>query len=164
SNFITKPLFHIISSKDEGKRIVEFVNNINETGVVDFTNKEISSYTLFQEKIVDRYNFTFEASVSAMHFKQFRNRLLYSFDKAYEFTTVGNKPESFFAFANGVVIDDQIREVDEYGIVQVKDQEFKKETDKIDLFYTPSCSKIKLGNRDDDDSFEGVRSFVYKDS
>ncbi|AXP79210.1 DNA primase [Mariniflexile rhizosphaerae] len=164
SNFITKPLFHIISSKDEGKRIIEFTNNINETGVVDFTNKEISSYTLFQEKIVDRYNFTFEASVSALNFKQYRNRLLYSFDKAYEFTTLGQQPEGFFAFANGVVLKDEFREVDDYGIVQVKDQEFNKEGDKIDLFYSPSCSKVNLGNRDDDDSFESVRSFVYKES
>lgn len=164
SNFITKPLFHIISSKDEGKRIIEFTNNINETGVVDFTNKEISSYTLFQEKIVDRYNFTFEASVSALNFKQFRNKLLYSFEKAYEFTTLGQQPEGFFAFANGVVLKDEFREVDDYGIVQVKDQEFNKEGDKIDLFYSPSCSKINLGNRDDDDSFEGVRSFIYKES
>lgn len=164
SNFITKPLFHIISSQDEGKRIIEFTNNINETGVVDFTNKEISSYTLFQEKIVDRYNFTFEASVTAFNFKQFRNRLLYSFDKAYEFTTLGQQPEGFFAFANGVVLKDEFREVDEYGIVQVKDQDFNKEGDKIDLFYSPSCSKVNLGNRDDDDSYEGVRSFVYKKS
>lgn len=165
SNFVTEPLFHIISSKDEGKRIIEFTNNINETGVVDFTNKEISSYTLFQEKIVDRYNFTFEASVTANHFKQFRNKLLYSFDKAYEFTTLGQQPEGFFAFANGVVLKDgTFREVNEYGIVQVKDQDFNKEGDKIDLFYSPSCSKVNLGNRDDDDNYEGVRSFVYKES
>src|SRR5690606_36772454 len=118
SNFIVNPLFHIISSQDEGKRILELTNNIGETGVVDFTNKEISSYTLFQEKIVDRYNFTFEASVSAFNFKQFRNRLLYSFDKAYEFTTLGQQPEGFFAFANGVVLGDEFRGVDEYGIVQ----------------------------------------------
>ncbi|WP_417200074.1 DNA primase [Bizionia sp.] len=164
TNFTVKPLFHIISSQDEGKRILELTNNINEIGVVDFTNKEISSFTMFQEKIVDRYNFAFEPAVTAFHFKQFRNRLLYSFDKAYEFTTLGQQPEGFFAFANGVVLDDEFREVDEYGIVQVKDQNFKDDKTKIDLFYSPSCSKVNLGNRDDDDSYEGVRSFVYKQS
>ncbi len=165
SNFVTNPLFHIISSQDEGKRIIEFTNNINETGVVDFTNKEISSYTLFQEKIVDRYNFTFEAQVTAFNFKQYRNRLLYSFNKAYEFTTLGQQPEGFFAFANGVVLKDgTFREVDEYGTVQVKDQGFNKDGNNIDLFYSPSCSKVNLGNRDDDDNYEGVRSFVYKES
>lgn len=164
TNFTVKPLFHIISSKDEGKRILEMTNDINECGVVDFTNKEISSFTLFQEKIVDSYNFAFEPSVSAFHFKQFRNRLLYSFDKAYELTTLGQQPEGFFAFANGVVIGDEFRPVNEYGIVEVKDQKFEKDEEKIDLFYSPSCSKVNLGNRDDDDNYEGVRNFQYAES
>jgi DNA primase catalytic core len=164
TNFITKPLFHIISSRDEGKRILEITNDTGEVGVVDFTNKEISSFTMFQEKIVDGHNFAFEPACTAFNFKQFRNRLLYSFDKAYEFTTLGQQPEGFFAFPNGVVLGSEFRAVDEYGIVQVKDQELKKGKEKIDLFYSPSCSKVNLSGRDDDDSHEGVRSFMYKES
>lgn len=164
TNFIPKPLFHIISSKDEGKRIIEISNDMGEVGVVDFNNKEINSFTMFQEKIVDGHNFAFEPSATAFNFKQFRNRLLYSFDKAYEFTTLGQQPEGFFAFANGVVIGDEFRPVNEYGIVEVKDQDLKKGKEKIDLFYSPSCSKVNLAGREDDDSYEGVRSFSYKES
>ncbi|WP_026755064.1 DNA primase [Sediminibacter sp. Hel_I_10] len=164
TNFTVNPLFHIISSKNDGKRILEMKNDIGEVGVVDFTNKEISSFNLFQEKIVDSHNFAFEPAVSAYNFKQFRNRLLYSFDKAYEFTTLGQQPEGFYAFANGVVLGDEFREVDEYGIVEVKDQNFQKDKSKIDLFYSPAFSKVNLGNREDDDSYEGVRSFTYINS
>lgn len=164
TNFISKPLFHIISSRDEGKRILELSNDIGEVGVVDFTNKEISSFTMFQEKIVDGHNFAFEPATTAFNFKQYRNRLLYSFDKAYEFTTLGQQPEGFFAFPNGVVLGSEFRAVDEYGIVQVKDQNLTKGKEKIDLFYSPSCSKVNISGRDDDDSHEGVRSFMFKES
>jgi DNA primase len=166
TNFIVNPLFVIRSTKGEGKRLIEFVNKVGEETVFALNNKEISNFSQFKEKIVDGYNFTFEGSVDNIQFTQFRNRLLYNFRSAHELFTLGQQPEGFFAFANGVVYNSEFFPVDEYGIVDVEipaDEERKKPAIK-ETFYSPAFSKINLGGREDDDAFEGVREFAFKES
>lgn len=164
ANFICNPLFVIRSNKGEGKRLIEFENNMNERTVLALNNKEISNFNQFKERIIDGYNFTFDGKTSAYHFTQFRNKLLYNFDTAYELTTLGQQPEGFWAFANGVVFDSKFWQVDEYGIVKVEIEEDLDEGIKAfkEMFYSPAFSKINISGRDDEDMFEGVRDFVYK--
>lgn len=166
TNFIVNPLFVIRSAKGEGKRLIEFVNGVGEETVFALNNKEISNFSQFKEKIVDGYNFTFEGAVDNLQFTQFRNRLLYNFKMAHELFTLGQQPEGFFAFANGVVYNSEFFPVNEYGIVDVAidaDEEKKKPAIK-ETFYSPAFSKINLGGREDDDVFEGVREFAFKES
>jgi DNA primase len=166
TNFIVNPLFVIRSAKGEGKRLIEFKNGVGEETVFALNNKEISNFSLFKERIVDGYNFTFEGKVNGIHFTQFRNRLLYNFRMAHELFTLGQQPEGFFAFANGVVYNSEFFPVDDYGIVDVEieaDEEKKKPALK-ETFYSPAFSKINIGGREDDDAYEGVREFAYKES
>jgi len=166
TNFIAQPLYMIKSGKGDGKRLIEFINDIGEKGIIELHNKEINGFTLFQDKIVDGYNYTFTPAASAFHFKQFKNKLLYNFKPAWELTTLGQQPEGFFAFGNGVVMDGQFFEVDPYGIIEVNieaDEENKK-PERKEFFYSPAFSKYHTESRSDDDSHEGVRNFAYKES
>lgn len=167
TNFIATPLYMIKSGKTgDGKRLVEFTNDIGETGIIELNNKEINGFTLFQDRIVDGFNFTFTGAVSAFHYKQYKNKMLYNFKPAWELSTLGQQPEGFFAFANGVVVDGQFFPVDEYGIIEVnleEDLENKKPA-RLEHFYSPAFSKFHTSARADDDSHEGVRAFAYKES
>ncbi|MHA3788294.1 DNA primase [Flavobacterium hauense] len=167
TNFVINPLFVVRSAKGEGKRLIEFCNKVGENTVFALNNKEISNFGQFKEKIVDGFNFTFESGVSNVHFTQFRNRLLYNFRTAHELYTLGQQPEGFYAFANGVVYNSEFFPVDDYGIVDVVVKEADEEKgieQKIETFYSPAFSKINLGGREDDDAFEGVREFAFKPS
>lgn len=166
TNFIINPLFVIRSAKGEGKRLIEFANKMGEVTVFALNNKEISNFGQFKERIVDGFNFTFEGRVNNLHFTQFKNRLLYNFKTAHELYTLGQQPEGFYAFANGVVYNNEFFKVDEYGIVDVvieAEEEGKAPVIK-ETFYSPAFSKINANVRADNDAFEGVREFAYKES
>ncbi|WP_445458397.1 DNA primase [Flavobacterium sp. HNIBRBA15423] len=166
ANFICNPLFVIRSAKNEGKRLIEFENSVGEKTVFAMNNKEISNYAQFKEKILDGYNFTFDGKTTNYHFTQFRNRMLYNFDVANELRTLGKQKEGFFSTADGVIFDKKFWPVDEYGIVQVEIEEDVEERVKAykNMFYLPAFSKVNIGNREDDDDYESVRNFVYKES
>lgn len=166
ANFTCNPLFVIKSSKGQGKRLIEFENSVGEKTVFSLDNKEISNFTQFKEKIVDGYNFTFDGKTSNYHFTQFKNKMLYQFNTADELLTYGYQKEGFLAFANGIAIDQQFWGVDDYGMVNVEIEEDKEEGIKgyKNMFYSPPFSKINIGNREDDDSYEGVRKFVFLES
>lgn len=169
ANFVCNPLFVVRSTKGEGKRLIEFENSVGEKTVFSLNNKEVSNFAQFKEKIVDGYNFTFDGKTTNYHFTQFKNKLLYQFRTADELTTLGYQREGFFAFANGVVFNKNFYQVDDYGIVEVELLE-EKQDDVVtqpyykNMFYSPAFSKINVGNREDDDMYEGVRNFVYKES
>lgn len=164
ANFICNPLFVIRSNKGEGKRLIEFENDMGEKTVFALNKKEVSNFSQFKETILDGYNFTFDGKTTNYHFTQFRNKMLYNFKTAHELTTLGQQPEGFWAFANGVVFDSKFWEVDEYGIVEVDIEEDVEEGIKAfkEMFYSPAFSKINLNGRDDEDLYEAVRDFVYK--
>lgn len=166
ANFICDPLFVIRSAKNEGKRLIEFENAVGEKTVFAMNNKEISNYTQFKEKILDGYNFTFDGKTTNYHFTQFRNRMLYNFKIANEMRTLGKQKEGFYSLANGVIFDKKFWPVDEYGIVEVIIEEDKEEGIKAyqNMFYLPAFSKVNIGTREDDDEFESVRSFVFKEA
>lgn len=166
TNFICNPLFTIQAGKTEGKRLIEFENSVGEKTVIPMNNKEVSNYSQFKERIVDGCNFTFDGKTTNFHFTQFRNRLLYNFEKAFELTTLGYQKEGFFAFANGVVINQNFFKTDDYGMVKVEIEEDVEEGIKPykNMFYSPAYSNINSLFREDDDSYEGVRKFIYKES
>jgi DNA primase len=166
TNFVLNPLFVIRSAKGEGKRLIEFSNKVGENTVFALNNKEISNFGQFKERIVDGFNFTFEGRVNNLHFTQFKNRLLYNFKTAHELYTLGQQPEEFYAFANGVVYNNEFFQVDEYGIVDVEiegDEQHKLPAIK-ETFYSPAFSRINANVRQDNDAFEGVREFAFKES
>ena len=165
-NFLVNPLFVIRSSKNEGKRLIEFENIVGEKTVFAMNNKEISNYAQFKEKILDGYNFTFDGKATNYHFTQFRNKLLYNFRAANEMRTLGEQREGFFSLADGIIIDKNFYPVDEYGIAEVKIEEDKEEGIKAyeNMFYLPAFSKVNIGSREDDDEYESVRSLVWRES
>lgn len=166
TNFICTPLFSIRSGKGTGKRMLEFENNVGEKTVFNLDNKEINNFSLFKEVIVNGFNFTFDGKTTNYHYTQFKNKLLYNFKNAEELTTLGSQPEGFFAFANGIIFQNNFFNVDDYGMINVNieadESENQKEINK--LFYIPAFSKANIQSREDDDPYEGIREFVYKPS
>tara|TARA_R110000850_G_scaffold274786_2_gene412772 strand:- start:2913 stop:6146 length:3234 start_codon:yes stop_codon:yes gene_type:complete len=164
TNFLCTALFHIYG-KSDNKRLCELINTDGQQRIIDFESKDFVNFTSFQEKCIDEGMFIFLPEVQTHHFKLMTQRVLKEFIMAYELKTLGWQQEKFFAFADGVYVDGQFKEVNKYGIIQVDvDGDESEYLDKVKHFYSPAFSEIYKHSRDDDDPYENDRAFVYKQS
>lgn len=99
-----------------------------------------------------------------------RNRILNSFTKAYEITTLGWQPkEKIFAFADSIYDRGVLKHVNPYGIIEIKKEEYETVDkgdyfEKVESYFLPAFSAIYKDLRDGDDPYENDRYFVYKQS
>lgn len=77
-----------------------------------------------------------------------------SFPKCWELKIFGQQHEGFWAFANAIVADGKVTYMDDLGLVPFMDK----------VYYSPAFSKIYSGNRKDDDKYELVRYFIYREN
>lgn len=144
SNFIISPLYHLKSS-DFAKRIFYIKNESGESSIVCFNQKSISSANEFVALIESEGNF-----VLNWNKKQFNEIKLTIYSKecrASEITTLGYQTDcNIYAFSNGVFDGQKFIKVNDYGIVQVRDQSF----------YIPASSLI---NNDSKEKFRSELLF-----
>lgn len=148
TNFVMKPLYHIYS-KNDNKRLIEITNEWKCNRVVDVASGKFISIEQFQQLIYAEGNFIFFGT--RVHFLRIINSISNSFPIANELITLGWQREGFYAFANGI-FNSQFQAVNEFGITKHDDH----------LYFSPSFSKIYSDVREDDDSYENDRFFIYK--
>lgn len=148
SNFTMLPLYHIYS-KNDNKRLIEINNEWNHKRVVDVASGKFISVEQFQQLVFAEGNYIFFGT--RVHFLRIIDTISNSFPIANELITLGWQREGFYAFANGI-FNSQFQEVNEFGITKHNDH----------LYFSPSFSKIYSDVREDDDSYENDRFFVYK--
>lgn len=165
TNYRLTPLFHVYG-KSDNKRLCEVVNESGAKKLIDFDSTDFVSRNKFDEALINEGFFVNLENFSAKEFTLMRNRILSDFIMAFELKTLGWQKEGFFAFANCVWFNGIMKEVNQYGIVQVETD--KKESseyfEEVKHYYSPSCSEIYKHTRDDDDPYENDRYFMFKKS
>ena len=165
TNYKILPLFHIYG-KQENKRICILINETGLKRLIDFQSSDFVSISKYEEKLIDEGDFSNEANFSKRDFILTRKRILADFITAFELKTLGWQREGFFAFANCIFYEGNIKNVNEYGIVnvEVENNEKSEYHEQVKHFYSPAFSEIYKHTRDDDDPYENDRYFIYKQS
>lgn len=165
TNYRITPLFHVYG-KNDNKRLCEVVNENGSKKLIDFDSSDFVSQNKFDEALINEGYFVKNESFSAQHFTLMRNRILSDFIMAFELKTLGWQREGFFAFANCVYYQGIVKNVNEYGIVQVETEKADKSEyfEEVKHYYSPAFSEIYKHTRDDDDPYENDRYFVFKKS
>lgn len=151
SNFILKPMLHIISQNDtDDKRVLEMYNG-KETHLVDIESAKMLSVDQFAQRMYRiPGNNIFQGKRE--HLFKLLEAIGDNFEAAYELKTLGWQEEGFFAYSNSVVKDGQITDMDDKGIAEVRGRKF----------YSPSASSMYRSVRSDDDEYTNDRFLFYK--
>lgn len=149
SNFIIKPIFQV-ENKEDSKRIVE-IQNPHKKVIIEITNKSLLSLNSFRETVGNQGNFYFRGN--AFQHQALYIKLMAQFPFCNEIRTLGwNKSGNFFAFADGIVRNNQFKKIDAFGLTQHNDKNY----------YLPAFSEINKHIDDEDDFFEADRFLVYR--
>lgn len=165
TNFRIVPLFHVYG-KTDNKRLFELINMKGVKKIIDIDSADLVNKTKFEAVLLAEGDFKLMPETTETHFKWLRNYLLENFVMAYELKTLGWQQEKFWAFANVVMHEGNLKEANKYGIFQL---DTGVETDNeyfeaVKHFYSPSESVMYKNSRDGDDPYENDRFFVYKQS
>ena len=149
SNFIIKPVFQV-ENKDDSKRIVEIQNPFKKV-IIEITNKALLSLASFREAVGNHGNFYFKGT--AYQHQQLYIKLMAQFPFCKEIRTLGwNKEGNFFAFADGIIKDNQFKKIDPFGIVEYNEKKY----------FLPVFSEINKNLDDDDDFYEADRFLRFR--
>lgn len=128
TNFVLKPLFHI-KSPEKNCRLLEatcFIPQLQRyhTALIEFNSDEFIKLDSFKCKLYDEGPFFVEASMSKIDLSRINKKYNFDFPVCYELRNLGQQAEGFFAFANNIYKDGELREYDKYGVVEVEGQHF----------------------------------------
>lgn len=158
ADFYMEPLLHVYSkSKEENKRIIRLNSLITKQSVyVEWPSSTFSKLNTVSEMLFNEGSYNFLNGTSA-DYEKIKACFSYQFTKCLELKTYGKQYEGFFCFANAIFHDVEgewkLEMADELGIME----------DAKQKYYSPAFSKINTDIRKDDDQYEQIRSFVYKD-
>lgn len=167
TNFRVDPLFHVVSDvPDDNKRLME-VSNHRKTLVLDVPSSALVSFTDFRRALISKGNFQFLPGATEYHFRMLMAKWGDEFPECEEVHTLGQQPEGFYSFANGIVERGTFKEVDDFGICEYDQEREKPNGDtetRTKRFYFPAFSSIYRDVRQDDDKYQNDRFFVFKES
>lgn len=156
-DFYMIPLLHIYSSESDGnKKIIKIFRRYYKKPLyMELRSKIFASLNSFEEALVNEEGLNFENGTVA-HFKKIRQSMSYEYTLCDEIKTYGQQPENFYAFSNAIFHEvDGIYKVDMASDIGVVTHNSKN-------YYIPAFSNINAGLRKDDDVYESLRAFIYK--
>lgn len=157
ADFYMIPLLHVYSSdSDNNKRIMKINRRFYKRPVyLEVKSKTMASLNAFEETLMNEEGLNFENGTVAF-FKKIRQAMSYKYTMCDELKTYGQQPENFYAFANAIFheVDGkwQVDMASDIGVVTHNEKNY----------YAPAFSNIYAGLRKDDDIYESIRYFVYK--
>lgn len=157
ADFYMIPLLHIYSSESDGnKKIIKIFRRYYKKPLyMELKSKVFASLNSFEETLVNEEGLNFENGTVA-HFKKIRQSMSYEYTLCDEIKTYGQQPENFYAFSNAIFHEvDGVCRVDMATDIGVVTHNGKN-------YYAPAFSNIHAGLRKDDDIFESLRSFVFR--
>jgi DNA primase catalytic core len=150
SNFLVKPLFHIVSFYNNRRLIT--IENKNGKFVIEVPSKGFVSTAVFEEACMNMGNFIWFGS--SKQFKIVANKFMDEMPVAQEISTLGWQSEGFWAFADGIIINNQFRKIDSFGMVAL---------DSINNnYFLPAFSSIYKDLKVEDDPYEAERKLRYR--
>lgn len=147
SNFELEPL-HLILDEECPQRLFNMINEYGEKVRIALDPADLVSISAFKTKVEQKGNFLWKATdkeltkLKAYIFKRTKN--------AKPIKQLGWQREEFFAFGNGVCLDGEFYETDDFGIVTL---------DGRGTFYLPSNADY---NRDDNKRYAFEHLFVHR--
>jgi len=153
-NFFIEPLFHVYSKdRTKNKRIIK-VNNAeqNRSFYLELKSDEMADFASFKKVLFNEGGNWFSKDKSH-HYDMIMASISCRFPMVYEIDVFGQQPEGFYAFANAVYENNEVRFMDEYGIINVKSINY----------YSPAFGIVHKETRSDD-IYENERFFIYKEN
>ena len=157
-DFYMEPLLHVYAkTKEENKRIIRLNSLITKQSTyVEWPSSTFSRLNTVAEMLFNEGSYNF-INGTAADYEKIKACFSYQFTKCLELKTYGKQYEGFFCFANAIFHEDdgewRLDMADELGIMEDSQQKY----------YSPAFSKINTDIRKDDDQYEQIRSFIYKD-
>jgi DNA primase catalytic core len=151
SNFLIKPLFHV-DSFSNNRRLVEIKNKSNGSFIIEVPSKGFVSVTPFQEACMEKGNFHWFGNNK--QFKLVAVKFMDKMPKAKEITILGWQHDGFFAFADGIVLNERFKKVDTYGMVTA--------TSEHDHYFLPAFSTIYKNQTAEDDPYQSDRLLEFR--
>lgn len=133
SNFVINPIM-LIRARDESRRLIEIINEHNQTHIIDIDSKTLSSFERFSDHIEALGNFMYnEYADKKLHIK-IKKKVYAVTPTCYPIYTMGLHKEGFYTWGNGIMKPDgKFTPVDEFGLVTFNDTKFfLKAHSKID--------------------------------
>ena len=158
ADFYMIPLLHIYDKDSEyNKRVIKINRLYSKQPIyIEVKSKSLASLQSFEEILLNEEALNFENG-DVKHFKRIRQAMSYNYTKCVELKTFGQQQEGFYAFANAI-----FHEVDnEYRVDYTNDLGVVTHDDIN--YYSPAFSKIYANLRTDNDKYEQLRKFTYRD-
>ncbi len=158
ADFYMIPLLHIYDKDSEyNKRVIKINRLYSKQPIyIEIKSKSLASLQSFEEILLNEEALNFENG-EVKHFKRIRQAMSYNYTKCVELKTFGQQQEGFYAFANAI-----FHEVDnEYRVDYTNDLGVVTHDDIN--YYSPAFSKIYANLRTDNDKYEQLRKFTYRD-
>ncbi|MGV0948513.1 DNA primase [Empedobacter falsenii] len=166
TSFILNPLFHIEGS-EKNKRLCEIISETGYKALIEFESKDLLNFNRFQEVLFDKGDLLFDGEVTTIHNKLLLKKISRSFIKAKEITNLGYQTKkNFWAYPNAIHINNELKFVNKYGIIQLDVEEEEGEyAENHKHYYSPAFSEIyKYMQGDNHDEYENDRYLAYKKS
>jgi len=153
-NFYMEPLFHVYDKdKQKNKRIVKINNGEqNKTFYIEMLSDVLIDFNIFK-KAMWREGGNVFTRAKPIHLEMINASLANQFPLCFELNEFGQQHENFYAFANAIFSENEIKYTDELGLVEHNEV----------MYYSPAFSKIYSGQRKSADRYENDRFFIYKD-
>lgn len=147
SNFVLRPVFHV-KNTGNARRVFRIINEYGQEEAVELRQAELNALPKFQTKIGSLGNYVWKA-------KQEQLNTLFEYlyaitDTADEVECMGwNARERYYAFANGLFINDKWMPANDIGIVKANGK----------CYYLPALSKMYAH---DEGAFDFERMFEHR--
>ena len=149
TNFTLKPLFHIMDN-DRPRRLYELRGAGSKRKVLlDLDMEELNSISKFRKKLEGLGNYIWSAGEQEMI--KLKSYLYDNTQVANIVTQMGWNTGGFYAWGNGIWMEEGFRVTDEFGIVHTGEGE------KAQFWYIPAAAK-----NGDTASYERQRRFVHR--
>lgn len=121
TNFTMKVLFHIDNGRS-ARRLIEIKNNRGVRKTLDVETKALTNLGSFKEFVEGAGNFLFHGSAS--DHQRIKAKLFEEELPCVEVEVLGQHPDGFFCFSNGIYQEQEFLSVDENGIITLPDRAY----------------------------------------
>lgn len=121
TNFTMKVLFHIDNGRS-ARRLIEIKNNRGIKKTLDVETKALTNLGSFKEFVEGAGNFLFHGS--AADHQRIKAKLFEEELPCVEVEVLGQHPDGFFCFSNGIYQDQEFLSVDDNGIITLPDRAY----------------------------------------
>jgi len=122
TNFTIRPLYHLMDQTNN-RRLIEIFNG-RKTSVVEMPTRALLSVESFRNEAASKGAFSIEPPFNNNHFVRLSGWIMDNMNPVFELKTMGWQPEGFWAFSDRCVCDGELKEYNDMGVVDIKDESF----------------------------------------